>query len=381
MNVSAMNEYLKEILAPRESPCLSLYQPTHRHHPDNQQDPIRFRNLVRELEGSLKQKYPDREIEVLLEPFNRLGDDREFWNHVLDGLAVLGASGFFRVHRLHRRVPELAIVAESFHAKPLIRIFQSADRYQVLLLNRREAKLFEGNRDVIDQIEPAKGVPRTVEEALGSELTEPHLTVASYGDGVKGAAMHHGHGGIKDEVDIDTERFFRAVDRAVREHHSKPSGLPLLLATLPEYHHLYRKVSRNPSLAGEIDIHFEAAADELRKKSWGVLEPFFLQRLNGLIAEFETGRSKRLGSDDLPEIAAAAGAGRIGTLLIEAGRVIPGRIDAPAGGVKTDDLAHPEVDDLLDDLAESVLRFGGQVVVVPAERMPTRTGAAAIYRF
>jgi hypothetical protein len=380
MNVP-MNEFLKEILEPRESPCLSLYQPTHRHHPDNQQDPIRFRNLVKALEGSLQQKYPDRQIQALLEPFHRLGRDREFWNHTLDGLAVLGAPGFFRVHRLHRQVPELSIVAESFHAKPLIRILQSVDRYQVLLLNRREVKLFEGNRDVIDQIDPAKGVPRTIEEALGSELTEPHLTVASYGDGVKGAAMHHGHGGRKEELDIDAERFFRAVDRAVWEHHSKPSGLPLLLATLPEYHHLYRKVSRNPNLAGGIDIHFEAGADELRKKSWGVLEPFFLQRLNGLVEEFGTGRSRGLGSDDLPEIAAAAGAGRVDTLLIEAGRVIPGRIAAPAGGLKTDDLDHPEVDDLLDDLGERVLKSGGHVVVVPAERMPTRTGAAAIYRF
>jgi hypothetical protein len=36
-----------ELLRPHESPCLSLYQPTHRRHPDDQQDPIRFRNLLK----------------------------------------------------------------------------------------------------------------------------------------------------------------------------------------------------------------------------------------------------------------------------------------------------------------------------------------------
>jgi hypothetical protein len=36
---------------------------------------------------------------------------------------------------------------------------------------------------------------------------------------------------------------------------------------------------------------------------------------------------------------------------------------------------------LIDDLAELVLNKGGQVVVAPAERMPTDTGAAAIYRY
>ena len=49
--------------------------------------------------------------------------------------------------------------------------------------------------------------------------------------------------------------------------------------------------------------------------------------------------------------------------------------------VRSMDLSHPEVDDVLDDLGERVAKTGGDVVMVPAERMPTRTGAAAIYRF
>lgn len=39
------------------------------------------------------------------------------------------------------------------------------------------------------------------------------------------------------------------------------------------------------------------------------------------------------------------------------------------------------MDDVLDDLGELVLKKGGEVIIVPAERMPTSTGAAAIYRF
>ena len=51
-------ESLAELASVHQPPCLSLYQPTHRRHPENQQDPIRFRNLVKELEASLRQKYP-----------------------------------------------------------------------------------------------------------------------------------------------------------------------------------------------------------------------------------------------------------------------------------------------------------------------------------
>jgi hypothetical protein len=181
--MDSLNIYSAELFKANEPPCLSLYQPTHRRHPENQQDPIRFRNSIKTLEQSLRRKYPAREIQPLLEPFQRLAEDQDFWNRTLDGLAVLSATGIFRVYRLQRPVPEIVVVADSFHTKPLLRIFQSADRYQVLALSRREIKLFEGNRDALDAVELASGVPQTIVEALGAELTEPHQTVASYGTG------------------------------------------------------------------------------------------------------------------------------------------------------------------------------------------------------
>jgi hypothetical protein len=378
-------DYAAGIFRVAEPPCLSLYQPTHRRHPENQQDPIRFRNLLKALEQSLRQKYVTRDVRPLMEPFQTLAEDRGFWNHTLDGLAVLAAQGVFRVYRLQRPVAELAVVADSFHIKPLIRIVQSADRYQVLGLNRQEVKLFEGNRDALDEIELAQAVPRTITDALGKELTEPP-TVTSYSAGSAGAgapAIRHGYGSKQDEVDIDSERFFRVVDRAVLEHHSRPSGLPLILATLPEYHNLFRHVSQNSFLMADgIDNHPDALpADALRERAWRVVEPQYLARLAGLVEEFGRAKSKGLGSDELTIVAEAAVAGRVATLLIDADRHVAGRIDETSGRIEYGDLAHPEIDDLLDDLGELVMKKGGQIVIVPVERMPTRTGIAAIYRF
>jgi hypothetical protein len=378
-------DYAAGLLDNCDPPCLSLYQPTHRRHPDNQQDPIRFGNLVKALEESLLQQLPKEEIQPVLEPFLALADDRDFWNHTLDGLAVLGAKGVFRVYKLQRPVAELVVVADSFHTKPLMRILQSADRYHVLGLNRQEIKLFEGNRDALDEIQLHPDVPRKLTDALGEELTDPHLTVASYGGGGGSQSpMHHGHGGKKDAVDIDAERFFRAVDRAILEHHSQPSGLPLILAALTEHHHLFHKVSHNPFLIPEsVDIHPDALSsiDELRERAWELMEPRYLARLAALVEQFGSARSHGLGDDDLAQVARTAVGGRVATLLIEAGREVPGRINAATGEIEFDDLAHPEVDDVLDDLGMLALKMGGQVIIVPTERMPTKTGIAAIYRY
>lgn len=368
-----------------DPPCLSLYQATHRHHPENQQDPIRFGNLVKELEASLLKQFDESEIRPLLEPFLALSGDRDFWAHTLDGLAVLGAKGLFRVYKLQREVAELAVVADSFHLKPLVRLLQSADRYQVLALSRKEVKLFEGNRDVLDEIDLAAGVPRTLISALGEEVTEPHQTVASYGGiGVGRAPMHHGQGGRRPEVEIDAERFFRAVDHAILEEHSQPSGLPLILAALPEHHDLFHEVSQNPFLIKEsIDVHPDALSskEELCQRAWTLMEPSYQARLAGLVEEFGCARSEGLADDDLKHVAKAVMGGRVAKLLIEAQREIPGRINAASGEIQFDTLTEPDVDDILDDLGRIALKMGAEVVIVPTEIMPTQTGIAAIYRY
>jgi hypothetical protein len=105
------------------------------------------------LEQSLSNRYSAVETDNLLDPFRALTRDSDFWNHAWDGLAVLGAAGLFRVIKLQRPVPELAVVADSFHIKPLLRILQSADRNQVLGLDRRQIRLFEGKRDGLDEVE------------------------------------------------------------------------------------------------------------------------------------------------------------------------------------------------------------------------------------
>ncbi len=380
-------DQLTQLLADHTPPCLSLYLPTHRSHPENQKDPIVYRNLLKEMDSSLRQKYSTNQVRSLVDKFQALADDRAFWNHRTDGLVVLGSADSFQVFDLQRSVPELVVVADSFHIKPLLRILQSADRYQILSLTREEAKLYEGDRDSLDPIE-MPNVPHTLTEALGAELTEPHLTVASYGKGStaggQGApAMHHGHGSRKEEVGIDTERFFRVIDRGVRDHHSRPSGLPLLLAALPEYHAQFHKISHNTLLMAEGIASNPESLDlnQLRVEAWRVAEPHYQKRLAKMADDYQLAYSRQQASDNLAAVAEAAIAGRVGVLLVEADRQIPGKIDQATGKLQSSDLADPEVDDALDDLAELVLRMKGEVVVVSTKQMPTTTGVAASYRF
>lgn len=376
---------IQELLSIKQEPCLSLYMPTHQSHPENLQDTIRFKNLLKQLEESLLKKYSSDKVMAHMEAFEALAHDEGLWSHVALGLAVFSAPGMFKMVGLPIPVDELAIVADSFHLKPLMHYMQSMDRYHVLGLSLHTFRLFEGNRHVLTEVEFPKEIPKTITEVLGEELTDKHSTVASYGgSGGEGQSMHHGHGGRKEEVEKDAERFFRVVANTVYERYSKPTDLPLILAALPEHLSLFRKVNKNPLLLSE-SIAIDPATvstEKLVSLAWKIMEPAYILKLNNLVSGFEQARANGKGSDDYKEVAVAAVEGRIDTLMVEADRIIPVRItNLVTGNTQKKDLINPKVDDLLDDLGELVMKMGGQVMVLPAAKMPSQTGLAAIYRY
>ncbi|NEW80378.1 MAG: hypothetical protein GZ086_13350 [Gelidibacter sp.] len=378
-------EIIQELLAVNQAPCISLYMPTHRSHPEKLQDVIRFKNLLKELEASLSKKYTAVEVKKSLEPFQAILNDTTIWNQTLEGLAIFSAAGHFKAVKLQESVKELAMVADSFHTKPLRQYLQSTNRYHVLGLGLKDIQLFEGNRHSLVRIELLSDIPETITEALGDELTEKHSTVASYGgtDG-NSSSMHHGHGGKKDEEDNDTERFFRAVSKSIYENYSKPTGWPLILAALPNHHNLFQKVSKNSLLLSNgIEINPESVSiDKLADLAWSIMEPEYLLKLDTLVEKFTQEKADGKGSDDMKEIGVAAVAGRVDTLIIEADRMIPNKLtNLVTGNIQNRDLTNPKVDDLLDDLGELVIKMGGNVMVLPSEKMPSETGLAAIFRY
>ena len=378
---------LRPLLGQHAAPCLSLYQPTYRQFPGSQQNTVRYRNLVRDLKAALGAKHAKADMAVLMRPFEALAEDSDFWAHPQDGVAVFSADGYSHVEKLQRTVPEMVVVSDHLYLKPLVRAFQSEDTYQILAIDRAEVKIFQGNRYVLDEIVMAPSVPRTIEEALGPEVAVQGVqNKGDYGSAQARAnapsgAMFHGHGGKVDEPLNDIHRFFRAIDRAVTEAHSKASTLPLILAALPEYHTHFRDVAHNPYLLDEgIEGNpYSMDVNELRDRAWRIMEPRYHWRLQQLIDAYHAGLARGVATEDLTHALEFATDGRVGTLLVEDGRRIPGSVDGRMPRFTSAD--EPGAGDILDDLSERVLSTGGQVIVVPKGSMPTATGLAAVFRY
>jgi hypothetical protein len=370
---TATRDDLTRLLAAQQPPCVSIYLPTEQAYPDRQQVPIRYANLVERAEQVLRERYTAAQGRPLLERLRAPTDDRAFWEQARAGLAVLACPASFDAFGLRAPPPERVSVGDTFLLGPLFRAAQSADRFHVLCLQRRAVRLYEGDRDGLTLIEPA-GVPGLASENLQGEAPAPEPRPTR-------EAHPPGHAPYADTAKVDAEPFFREVDRAVWERVSKPSGLPLVLVALPEQQAAFRAISVNPQLlkAGVERGPGGLADRDLLAEVWKCVEPEYLSRLERFADGYNVAMPRGQATGDLCEAARAALDGRVGVLLVEADRKVPGHIDPENGSVRP--ATGPDAGDALDELAESVFLHRGDVVVVPRDRMPTATGLAAVYRF
>jgi hypothetical protein len=373
--------YVSAALAAAEVPCVSIYLPTHRSYPDNQQDAIRYRNLVGQVEETLARSYPRRTARDVTDRLRALENDQALWAGATDTMVVLASPARCDAFTLPRAFPERVEVGATFHVKPLLRHVQSADRFHVLGLARERVALFHGNRYELAPLE-VPGLPLTMPETLGTETFEPvhQLRAAA---AAPNAGAQHAEGSRKQDVVPDVERFFRTVDRAVTRLVSEPSGLPLIPVGIEENLAEFRAVTKNRFATAEAvpGDWTNWNLNEIRERAWKVFEKGYLGLLASIREDYGTAAARGRATQHVAEAARAAAVGRVGILLVDADRSLPGSIDPATGDLHKPATADGHAGDMLDDLAEIALKTGARVIVTPSANMPTDTGLAAIFRY
>ncbi|MFW5894811.1 MAG: hypothetical protein ACOCU0_02650 [Bacillota bacterium] len=368
------------IFESEKGPFISIYQRTHREPSKNEEDSIRFKNLLKDAEKQLEKQFPDIDPKTYLASLETLENDTPFWNHTQEGLAVFSNPDHTVVFLFTRATRDIAMVSDTLYTLPLIRNFQMLDEYHVLALSKDRFRLFTGNRAKVHEVKLDDSVFTTKEEVLGELDIENKVTHGS--TGAQGSAQYHGHEDTKDVEKTDMIRFFKYVDTFVYEQYTKTSNAPLILWALPEYQGIFREHSNNEWLMDEGIRKSIKALDEdtVKEEAWTLIEPRYEKAVNDLVDRYKQAQFNGLGGDVLKDLFNAALEGRIDTLLVEEGRFIPGRRDED-GKLAIYEKANLDTRDLLDTLAKEVKDKGGDVHVLSKDTMPTTTGVAAVYRF
>ncbi len=367
---------LAQLARNHEPPCVSILLPTHTAGPATRQGPIRFSNLVRAAEQALVNDHglAARQAAELLAPARNIVDDREFWWHQSNGLALYAAPGFTLTLRVPLRLEEEVTIGPSFRTRPLLGLVAGDGRFYVLALSVNSVRLFEATRFTIAEL-PLGAIPASMAEALAHEDPEAQLQVRAGGQ----AGMFHGHG-VGDEIDKQAlERFFRVVDRGLQAR--LQSNAPLVLAAVGYYVPIYRSVTAHPALATRAAEGSPEGRSprELHAAAWEIVAPMFASARHDaeerLRAALGTGRA----ATEPGEVAEAALIGRVDVLFLADDEPVWGR--AENGHARIHAQRQEGDIDVLERAAVDSLAAGETVHVHARDDMPAAGAAAAVLRW
>jgi hypothetical protein len=376
--------HVHELIEHRDGASVSIYLPTHRTAPDSDRDPIRLKNLLGQAGHQLVaagMRAP--EAKLLLEPGRRLLDLGGFWSHQSDGLALFLAPGWSRSYRLPLHLPELVVVADRFHVKPLLGLLAADGRFYVLTLSQNQVRLLEGSRQRVAQVD-LHGAPHNLRDALRYDDLEKQrqLHVASRG-GRGGPAIVHGHG-IGGEVDkVLLERYLREVDKGLRAtlHGDRA---PLVLAGVGYERAMFRQLTR---YAHVLQDGIEGNPDrldplELHRRAWAIVEPVFTGVREQAAERYRQAAARDHGAAfDVADVVRAALQGRVDTLFVPVGEHRWGTVDPRTLRVIVHPSFQPGDEDLLDRAAVQTLLAAGTVIAVPPGQVPAPGPTAAVLRY
>ncbi len=381
-----IREELETLIGPQDGPCISIYQPTHRRGKEIDQDPIRFKNLLRDASDTLEQHgHRGGDISRWLEPARRRLDDGGFWRHQSDGLAVFITPDSYREYRLPLNFPERAVVANRFYVKPLVPLITGDGHYYVLVFSQKELRLLHGSRLALGEIDLG-GVPTSLTQLLASEEYQKQLQfhTGTPGRGGQRDAVRFGAGDSEADRKQIILKYFRRIDGALVDL-LREEAAPLVLAGVEYLFPLFREATRYPHVL-ETTIpgnHDDTSTEELHRLAWERVSPHFRAVELESWERFQelTGTGSNLATKEFDEVIRAAMTGRIDTLLVARGEQRWGRYDPTTDSVTVVDEQTAESTDLLDLAVVNTLTKRGKVYVMGAERFTPDAPARAILRY
>lgn len=388
---------IEPLLRVSGGPCVSIFLPTFRAGGERQQNPIRLKNVVRNVAERLEEDWGMRgpDADELLDPVKRLVDDNSFWLHQSDGLALFLSPDTFKSFRLPVQLNELAVVEKRFHLKPLLPLLSGDGdgHFYILSLSRKNIRLLSASRFRVDEIDlESQGVPTSFTEALGDlkqiqmQASTSSKTPHRFSMGPRGGPIFSAHATGEENLDADLRNYFERFDHALGRIDIDRRA-PVVLAGVEYLLPIYRDVATTfqniceDALRGNMEIE---KAEDLHAAAWEIVEPLFLQERRRAAERFGDLTGSGRSSTDLNEILPAAHDGRVESLFVARGVRAWGGYDHDKRKItyqSGQDGPRNGNEDLLDLAAVQTYLTSGKVFVVDQQEVPEGKALAAVFRY
>lgn len=356
-----MNNDIRNLLERKSPVMISLYMPTHRTSPDNEQDPIRFNNLLIEMKKKIKEKNYPIDPDILISAMKKIVSTTSFIENIKEGLAIFIDDENLIYYQLGVRLKEKLVISDHFHIMPLINYFDIFTDYYALDLSKDRFFLYNFNSEGFFPIDLGEDVKTRFDE-LFDDKDVKNTNYTKTNPSFKGTHAQKTKAFI---AEVETEKYMRYVGNAVNEYIKNNEPYSLLVFGTTANIGLFNKINKNIlDIPATVDkplssLEEDKAIELFREK----LLPRYIKSVEKEIDKFEIalGSDEDMGTDNFSKIERLAKEGRIKKLLINS-----------KAKVETDKL---------DKIVSDVILSSGEVITIDENLVDFKREFGAIYRY
>ena len=379
-------EQFADLASVQRDCCISIYVGTTASSSvasNRQKDFLTFKNKLQKVTAALRQKNIDQTtIERLLKPGYDLLRNEGFWANLNKGLAVFMADGYFKYVRLPITPSDRFLVNTSFYLSPLIPVMTSADYFYILVLSKKAAKLYRADTFGI-QFVPVSGMPRGIEDVVHFENKDGQSLYRTDTAGAGAGASYHGTGTGRPDPKANLAMYFDEVDETLQQEVLNGENVPLLLAGVEYMIPIYKQVAKykpiwDDAITGSLEHEdlgslYEAARTKLKS--------YFEERESKALNMYANQSATELTSSIPDDVIPATHYGRVSHLFVQEGEHLWGTFDEMNNSLTIHASQEDDDEDLVDKAVIKTLMNGGDVFILPSERMPLGSKLAAVMRY
>ncbi len=288
-----MNKYMFDKLASNvANPSVTISLNTHRTHPDNQQDVILLKNLIKEVVEKLKNTTGGPK---LIDKITDLADSIDV-NQNLDSLHLFVSDTVNEVIRSPLKVANNnTSVADRFSLKPIIKLLNRTELYYIMVLSQSGVKLYEATNDAVTG-EVQNGVFPIPESPFFLENN------TRKSDGKR--------------ADNQVREYLNQVDKALVELYNTSDKECVVICTEDNYSRLMQVADKPQIYIGYAAINYnDTAPHNVAKQAWQLVKAQIDKSRADAIEEVSKAVGTGLVYTDLAHIFRAVSEGR-GDLLV-----------------------------------------------------------------
>lgn len=290
-----LKEQLQRLATERNTPCITISLNTHRTHPDNGQDKILLKNLLKEAEERVIIEFGKRNPLLVLEKIKTVADEIDV-NYNLDSLHIFLSNDTQEIVKSPWETPKNAVhISESFAIRPLIKNYNRSESYLVMVLSQKSVNLYEAMNDGI------------VKEIRNDDF--PFSENGFY-------TTSPDKGSDPKQQDNLVREFLNNVDKALVKIHNETGLQCVVISTEDNYIRLHQVADKPGIYYGYANINYNNTnTHQIVKQSWDIIKDIQKKRRKVAINEMQEAMATGKVVTDLQEIYQSAIDGR-GELLI-----------------------------------------------------------------